>query len=123
MNNTQLIILLIVFVGLFALAVVYCLSLRRAVAQNEAEINQKTSELSHLVATYAPIIDIDQAIAQRQQDVFRLNVEILATQAHHDDLIATLSEDYARRRGIYDSLLYETSLLESKLENISYGLY
>lgn len=70
------------------------------------------AELSQTRQRYAPIIDADTAVAERRAEAVQV-----------EQSIQQLRTDFASKRVIYDSLLRETAIYESKLENISFGIY
>lgn len=115
MNDVISLIGFICFFGLIGLTYLY-LGLQKKLKKGQLEVE-------HLKSTYAPIISVDEAINQRRGQLIQLDQDILASQFHFDELRKSLSADYASKRAIYEALLSETTILESKLEDISYGLY
>lgn len=115
MNDIISLIGFICFFGLIGLTYLY-LGLQKKLKKSRLEVE-------HLKSTYAPIISVDDAINQRKNQLIQLDKDILASQSHFEELRRSLSADYASKRAIYDTLLSETTILESKLEDISYGLY
>jgi hypothetical protein len=71
-----------------------------------------SAELSQTRQRYAPIINVDAVVAERKQEA------LLIEQSIHQ-----LRTDFVAKRAVYDSLLRETAIYESKLEDISFGVY
>lgn len=71
-----------------------------------------SAELSQTRQRYAPIIDVDTVVAERKQEALQV-----------EQSIHNLRTDFAAKRAVYDSLLRETAIYESKLEDISFGVY
>lgn len=71
-----------------------------------------SDELGQIRQRYAPIIDVDTVVAERKQEALQI-----------EQSIQQLRTDFATKRVIYDSLLRETAIYESKLEDISFGVY
>jgi len=72
---------------------------------------------------YKDIIDVDATLSDRKKDFdnWAQKIENQRIQFNNDN--KELNQDYLVKKGIYESLLKETSLLEENLEDISYGLY
>ncbi|MCK8490433.1 DUF4041 domain-containing protein [Spirosoma sp. RP8] len=98
---------LVVFVLCIILAnlAYYCYKLRE-------QVNTSEHEVERLNRQYAPIVDVDQLLQQRKSEIKRIELDV-----------EKLRNDYAAKRTVYESLLQEINLFESKLEDISYGLY
>ncbi|UHG89807.1 DUF4041 domain-containing protein [Spirosoma oryzicola] len=98
---------LVVFVLCITLAnlAYYCYKLRE-------QVNTSEHEVERLNRQYAPIVDVDQLLQQRKGEIKRIELDV-----------EKLRNDYAAKRTVYESLLQEINLFESKLEDISYGLY
>lgn len=71
-----------------------------------------SAELSQTRQRYAPIIDVDAVVTERKQEALQV-----------EQSIHQLRTDFVAKRAVYDSLLRETAIYESKLEDISFGVY
>ena len=76
-----------------------------------------------LRARYAPIIDLDSALATVKEQLSRAKHEQQAFASEHERQRAQLTREYEQARKTYAVLKKEISLLEENLEDISFGLY
>ncbi len=87
------------------------------------QIAQRTEELENYKAQYKDIIDVDKALATKNDELKKINQNIDTLKADYYKQKEKLNLDFKDKRNIYDNLLKEISILEENLENISYGLY
>jgi hypothetical protein len=73
---------------------------------------KKATEMSEKLQNYQGIMDIDQYVKSKQEELNKL-----------DSLFSTMKDTYNSKRTIYENLLTEIATLEENLEYISYGIY
>lgn len=114
-----LIVLAVVAAGLLLLFLIWIQKVKKI----KNQLAQQTQELENYKAQYKDIIDVDKALATRNNELKGINQKIDALRADHDKQKEKLNQDFIAKRSIYENLLKEVSVLEENLENISYGLY
>ncbi len=114
-----LIVLAVIAAGFLLLFLIWV----RKVKKTKNHLTQRTQELENYKAQYKDIIDVDKALAARNDELKGINQKIDALKADHDKQKEKLNQDFIAKRSIYENLLKEVSVLEENLENISYGLY
>lgn len=80
-------------------------------------------EVHNLKSQYKDVIDIDKAVAAKNDELKNVAQQIDALATDYNKKNEQLNQDYISKRNIYENLLNEISLVEENLENISYGLY
>src|SRR5437868_3172162 len=87
------------------------------------EVEQRKQELENYKIQYKDIIDVDNALVLKNDDLKKINQNIELVQANFDKQKEQLNQDFIGKRNIYENLLKEISIVEENLEDISYGLY
>ena len=82
-----------------------------------------TLRLRHFKEKYKDIIDVDDALAKKNDELKESIQSIDRLKSEYDSQKEQLNLDFTSKRTIYEDLLKEMSVLEENLENISYGLY
>jgi hypothetical protein len=91
--------------------------------KKNAEAKQTASEFNAFRERYKPITDVDEALASAKKQLADLSGQMEASKVEATKNENDLRRQYAEKRVIYDSLSKEVSVLEERLEDISYGLY
>ncbi len=86
-------------------------------------LKSENDELKESLNKYKDIIDINSEVDKRKADIGILINKISALEKEYKERDFALNTEYVKRKTVYDNLQQEISLLESNLEDISYGLY
>lgn len=84
---------------------------------------KKRQELDNFKSQYKDIIDVDRAVAAKNDELKDIAQSIDTLKENYNKQNEQLKQDYIAKRSIYQNLLNEISIVEENLENISYGLY
>ena len=95
----------------------------QSVQKAKEQAARMTLELENYRNQYKDIIDIDKAVAERDEEmkIFQRTSDEL--KAEFDKQMIQLNQDYVGKRSIFEKLLSEIAIVEENLEDISYGLY
>lgn len=116
---TVIIILVVATVGLLF----FLFRQVKEIKSHKEEIIQRTDELENYKSKYKDIINIDQALKTRNDELETIQKNIENLRNGFDNQKELLNQDYIGKRNIYENLLKEISIVEENLEDISYGLY
>ncbi len=98
--------------GLLLAAVVFLILWLKAAAHSR-----------ELTRHYAPILDIDRAIADRNNRLDRVAKDLARAEADAEKRNAQLSAEYSEKRALLDRLIREVAVYEDTLELAADGLY
>ena len=96
---------------------------RRKAAELQRERDDLQARNEELRSQYAPIMDMDAAVAAAKSELEKTRADQHASEKTWADKRAKLSTEYDDGLTRYEALRKEIGLLEENLEDISYGLY
>ncbi|MBS1622587.1 MAG: DUF4041 domain-containing protein [Bacteroidetes bacterium] len=96
---------------------------RKKMQQALSDHQEISEQLSQLKNKYKDIISVDEVLSIKHKELGEVELKIVEKQIYFDAQKSELSKNYQEKRDIYQKMLEEMSVLEERLDIISYGFY
>lgn len=84
---------------------------------------KRSRELNRVNNFYKDVIDVDAEVDRKKVEIQAIEGQISDLRSQYSLKSEQLGQEYASKRGLYEKLLEELSVLEENLNDISFGLY
>ena len=120
---TIAIVLIVAFALIISVLAVILNKKSQEITKTKSDYSTLETDYNEMYERYKGIINVETVIHNRTNELNELvsKLEKLGNEFALEN--ARLNRDFQTKRGVYESLLKEVSLLEENLEDISYGLY